>query len=563
MAIVFSCQCGKQIKVADKFAGRSGKCPACGGAITIPHPEPVDADPDLIYAALGANTQSDPEPAASSECNACGKTMPNGSVLCLHCGFHSVSHTYLKVANAADAKEEVSKAPLLSLGGIDLNWWKIALVVIPLASISYWYFTGPARDVLVLSVQPVDVVESIHNGKTREPFSLFTQEGDLSLGIKAPKSKSNPNPMIGGTDEVYSLGSDDKLIVVGPGDSGNHIAIEVALKQGTIRDMDRISRYDSLIKEGDFKLVPLDGGAPIDARLLYKQFESSAEIDIGGADTSNYEALFPTQPTQIDVEREFGSINGTASWRQPNAKGEVTFSASYPYGDYPAPKGINANGKIKLTTDTGTTVNMNYNSGTLNVDWSPDASGWWAKDVYRHMSQPSPWYRYHFGLLFKRPQVGGDYQLTYCGKHVATVSIDPAPPPKTPAVSPIKRANSNSKPASSSSNNPMAYFKVLADARQQARGIVSASNMRQLGLGLQVYLDQNGQVWPDSLEQLESVMSGYEQVMVNPRTGEDPGFIYVRPESGADPTTTAVLYESFQGKPDPNGAILYANGQIE
>ncbi len=563
MAIIFSCQCGKQIKVADKFAGRSGKCPACGGMITIPYPDPpdTDTDPDLIYEALGPKTDPEPQPAASGVCNACGKPMPAGSVLCLQCGFHSVSHTYLKVANAKDAKEKVAKAPLLSLGGVEFRWWTIALIVIPIAAVSFWYYTGPARDVLVLNVETVSVIESIHNGQTREPFSLFTQQGDLSLGIKAPKSKSHPNAMIGGTEETYSLGSSDKLIVLGPDESGGHIALQVALKQGTIRSMNRISGYDSIIKADDFKLVPIGGGKPVDARLLSKRFEKGAELDIGGAQTTNFRAMFPNEPTELKTERNSGTISGQAFWRQPNAKGEITFYASYPFGEYPAAKGLTANGKVELTSNAGTTVNMQYTGGTLQVDWDPDASGWWAKDKYTHMSQPSPWYRYHFGLLFKRPQVGGEYQLTYCGKHIATVSVDPAAPPKTPMASPMKRVNSKNKPASTS--NPLAYFKVMGDARQQARGIVSASNLRQLGLGLQIYLDQHGQVWPDSLEQLEGVMSGYEQVMVNPRTGEEVGFIYVRPERGAEPSTTAVLFESLHGKPDPNGAILYADGHIE
>lgn len=565
MAIVFSCQCGKQIKVADKFAGRSGKCPACGGAITIPTPDAPDVDTDLLYEALGPAIDRDPEPADAPDdgtaCGACGKPMPGGAVLCTHCGFNRISLTYIKSAKAYEAKEKESRAPLLTIAGMDLHWWKLALIIIPVTVVSYWYFTGPARDLLVLNVQTVNVIESIHSGETREPFSLFTQQGDMSLGLKGPKSKSNPNPLIGG-DEVYSLGSSDKLLIIGPDKSGNHIALEVALKQGTIRDKGRISGYKSIIAGKDFKLVPADGSPPLDARLLYKKFDNGAELDIGGAQTTDYNSLFPTMPTELDMDREFGTINGKAYWSNPYATGKITFTSSYSYGDNPPAKGLNATGKLKLTNDAGTIVNMNYNGGTLNVDWDPDASGWWSKRRFDHYTQPSPWYRYHVGLLFERPDAGGDYRLTYCGKDVATVSIDPLPPPKTIGVSPIKRVNSKNKPAKSS-NNPLAYFTVLADARQQARGIVSASNLRQLGIGLQIYLDQNNQVWPDRIDQLESVMSGYELVMVNPRTGAEIGFIYVRPEPGADPSTTAVLHESFLGKPDPNGAVLYADGHIE
>ncbi len=592
MSITVTCQCGKQMKVAAKFAGRRAKCPACGEAFIIPTPEaspdvPPDVPPelppdslieppsespqdqhtqepsdnlDLLYESL-SQPGAEAQPVSADTCNACGKPMPAGAVLCTACGFHSISHTYLKVANAADANEKESKAPLLTLAGMGMRWWKVALVVIPLGAASFWYFTGPARDVLVADVQTVNLVESIHKGETREPFSLFTQQGDMSLGIKAPKSKSNPHPLIGG-DEVYSLGDDDDLLVVKPDDAGDHIMLEVGLKQGTIQSMERTIRYDSVIDSEDFKLIPSDGGPPLDARLLYKRFGSDAEVDLGGADTRDYQALFPSEPTVLDVDKANGSINGQATWSGPNARGKISFYASYPYGDYPAGKGLSANGKIKLTNHAGTSVNMAYEGDTLNVDWDADASGWWAKGKYKHMSQPSPWYRYEFGLLFERPDAGGDYQLTYCDQHVATVSIEPAPPPKVPAVSPIKRAQGQGKPAVNP-NNPLSYFTMIADARQQAKGIVSANNLRQIGLGLQIYLDQNGQVWPEQLDQIKTVMGGFDQVMVNPRTGEKVGFIYVRPEPGADPATTGVLYEAFQGQPDPNGAVLYADGHIQ
>ncbi len=565
MAITFSCHCGKQIKVADKFAGRRAKCPACGGAVTIPQPDASDIDADLVYEALGAQADRESEPAAGATCSACDKPMQEGAVFCTHCGYNRLSQTYVKSAKAYEADEKEPKAPLLVLAGIELNWWKLAVIVIPVIAIPVWYFTGPARDVHVLDVQTVNIVESINAGETREPFNLLTQEGDMSLGIKAVQSKSNPHPMIGGLEETYSLGSNDALVVTRPDESGDHIELEVALKQGAIRDMGRTSMYDSIIDGGDFKLVPIDGGTPLDARLLYHRFDSGAELDLGGADTTNYRTLFPSEPTGLDVDKESGTISGKAYWDQPHAKGQITFASSYSDGDYPAAKGLNANGKVTLTNNAGTTVNMDYAGGSLNIDWDPGATGHWSKRRYDHYSQFSPWHRYHFGLLFKRPEDGGKYKLTYCDKPVATVLIDPAPPPKTPSVSPVKRAKAKNKAAapSSSSNNPLEYFDVLVAGRQQARGIVSASNMRQIGLGLQIYLDQNGQVWPDRLDQLRNVLSGYELVMVNPRTGDNPGFIYIRPEPGAEPTTTAVLFESSQGKPDPNGAVLYADGHIE
>ncbi len=568
MAITFSCQCGKQIKVAEKFAGRRGKCPACGDVISIPElePEPLgdQADADLIYEAL--SPQSDPQPVqhqpeAGSACNACGKPMSAQAIICTHCGFHKISHTYMKSAQGAEPAEKESKVALFNIAGFGLRWWKLAIVVLPLAIAGYWYFTGPARGVLVIKSQAVNLIETIHTGETREAFSLFTQQGDMSLGIKGTQSKSNPNPFIN-NEEHFSMGGSDDVLVISPDDDGKYIALQVALQQGTIRDNDRTSQYDSIIKGEDFKLIPADGGAPVEGRLLYSTFEDEIEIDIGGAETSNPEALFPSEPTTLDMTREFGSINGEAAWNDPKARGQITFSASYSTGDMPAAKGLYANGRIKVFNDAGDDANLVYEGGTLTIKWDAGDEGWWSKDKFRRQSQMNPYYRYNFGLLFERPRGGGDFDITYCDKVVASVYFEPLPQPKLPPVSPIKSANSNAQP-NPPTNNPLAYFKVLSDARGKARGIVSASNLRQLGIGMHLYLEQNNGQWPDRIDQLQSIMPGYEEVMKNPRTKERIGFIYTKPEPGAAPATTPVIHESWQGKPDPNGAVLYADGHIQ
>ena len=48
MAIEFSCQCGKQIKVSEKFAGRRAKCPGCGEPVVIPNAEGSRTTPSVV-----------------------------------------------------------------------------------------------------------------------------------------------------------------------------------------------------------------------------------------------------------------------------------------------------------------------------------------------------------------------------------------------------------------------------------------------------------------------------------------------------------------------------------
>ena len=65
-----------------------------------------------------------------------------------------------------------------------------------------------------------------------------------------------------------------------------------------------------------------------------------------------------------------------------------------------------------------------------------------------------------------------------------------------------------------------------------------------------------------TLDEIEPYLSGYRSLLVNPRTNADPGFIYEKPPAGADPGSTPVIWESFNGQKDPNGATLYGDGSI-
>jgi hypothetical protein len=71
MPITFDCDCGKQFTVADEFAGKRTKCPACKSALTVPETTPTPpaaeeealSDEDKAFRALAE--APDPEPTAA------------------------------------------------------------------------------------------------------------------------------------------------------------------------------------------------------------------------------------------------------------------------------------------------------------------------------------------------------------------------------------------------------------------------------------------------------------------------------------------------------------------
>ena len=569
MAIEFSCECGKQIRVADQFAGRRAKCPGCGQPITIPQPDtPADEfDGDLLYEAIGG-TKDDPVPAEQVNCPHCHHAMAPNAVVCTHCGYNRVARSHVQLAqDDGKKKKRESGAPLFSFAGMDFGLVKLVIVLALIIGPPAWYFMGPGKSMHIQEMQIVSVVPTITSGEVSEPVS--SGGAPLIQMVKQVNKDNDPPPLDKADEAVYAIGGSDDLVVSKPDDDGDHILLRVSLRQQTIRDKGSTSLYDSIIKGSDFKLEPTGGGAGIDgAQFLYHAFEQGrVELNLSMADTSSYKAMFPIEPTQVDVDRESGLINGTAYWNQPTAKGKVTFTSFYATGDMPAVKGLSGEGRLEVFNDLGATVDMYYKGDDLEISWDTKSTGWWSMGRYEQPSSDWPWYRYEFALLFERPQKAGYYNITYRGSKLGKIFLEDKPVPKPPPVSPIKRARirqqGGSSAGGSSNPNPLDYFTLLAEARKQAQGIVSASNLRQIGLGLQMYLDQHGQQWPDRLDDLKTMIDGFDAIMVNPRTKTRPGFIYIKPEPGADPATTAVVFENWQGQPDPNGAVLYADGHIE
>src|SRR5215831_9093126 len=69
MPIDLTCSCGRQLRVADEYAGRQGRCPACGAVLEIPQrdalvsrsaPSPIDEAQGLTATpGLGGPVQPD------------------------------------------------------------------------------------------------------------------------------------------------------------------------------------------------------------------------------------------------------------------------------------------------------------------------------------------------------------------------------------------------------------------------------------------------------------------------------------------------------------------------
>jgi hypothetical protein len=91
MPITVACNCGKRFRVRDEHAGKRGKCPSCGAAVTIPAP--------------GAEA---PQSGARA-CPACARPLAPEAVLCVNCGYDTRAGKKLSVRTSVAALEQGKK----------------------------------------------------------------------------------------------------------------------------------------------------------------------------------------------------------------------------------------------------------------------------------------------------------------------------------------------------------------------------------------------------------------------------------------------------------------------
>ncbi|MEM9914966.1 MAG: hypothetical protein AAF911_08395 [Planctomycetota bacterium] len=562
------------MRVDDKFAGRRSTCPACKASLVIPEDVPtlelLPEDRRTYDNVIIPSPKPAPPPPPAPD--AAGTPEKSGSD-------EWRDPRLVRLDRLREEEEAANRPPWWNREFVNFFGWKVTpvwmlLIPVVLAGVGVWYQRGPGRAAQVNFASPVFVVEVLDTGETQKPFGSGAGNttwgtalggGGATGGVVTQYTDASGKPR----SNVFSVGGRDELLVTQADPDGDHVLLEVALQQKIFNNEGQTSGSDNILKDAEFELrrssqLP---GSGVTGRLVTATFDQPIDIELAAAQTSNYSALLPASatPDRLDEQKIPGVINGEAEYALGRTRGTVSFTASRSVQGYPAMKGLTGSGQLVTThaDADGPTVTADYRGGTLNVSWDAGAQAHWAVSRLVDASRTSPFDRVTFALLFPRPDDAGEYTLSFAGRDVATVKLGRAKQPSAPAPSPIASNRPGGPQAQSkNSNSPLAYFDVLRDARSQAKGIVSANQMRQIGFGLQMYLDQNNGRFPDSLLDLRSVLPQLEQLMENPRTGDRPGFIYEKPAPGVAPSQAPVLFESLNGQKDPDGAVMYGDGSI-
>jgi hypothetical protein len=88
--------------------------------------------------------------------------------------------------------------------------------------------------------------------------------------------------------------------------------------------------------------------------------------------------------------------------------------------------------------------------------------------------------------------------------------------------------------------------------------------MKELMLGIMNYRTVNDGRWPDDLSEIESLIpnADFKQLMINPVTGDNPGYEYVRPSDSTGLETTVILYQLRDGQRATDLRVGLADNQL-
>ncbi len=111
---------------------------------------------------------------------------------------------------------------------------------------------------------------------------------------------------------------------------------------------------------------------------------------------------------------------------------------------------------------------------------------------------------------------------------------------------------------------------LIGGRSDEAKAAVSASNMHQFHIAINAFRvehragfgegDSGPLGYPLQLEDVRPYVGDYDQLIKNPRTGDDPGYEYVPPTEHM--ANVPLIYELKGGQRDPEGWVLYVDGSI-
>ncbi len=591
MTIPVTCpSCQKQFRAPLEAAGRRARCKGCGEVLTIPKAKSEEAMAPIDLSGL-EETESTAPPVeltadASPRCPSCHAVMPNGAVLCTSCGYHTAAQRRLKATASREAAAEGSRRmPNLDLHvmGFQLGpKFFIALAI--LIATTIWWITGPAQLAHVYEIASVNTTPIVDKLRIAGSDNFFSSQIASGLGARMSGAESDA-PNTGTTAIPRTVGGHDQVVLIRPGQDGPQLLVRVSLSQKLLHQYKQLKNGRAYFVTSMFRLKDADGkDQPLHGHFLHEALNGRVRFDLVSGESNDVTALLPPdqEPTLREEKRERsgGISRATYAWDGSTGLSGALTATSFLHAsqaEIPGISGLSATGRLSRHDDDGLIVNYVYNGTHAQVQWEgAGAEGWWATDHYDAEESINYLAKHELTLIIDAPPSEGwslyyqDYLLADLPTHPAAANAIRVAFSPAPAQTPTTNALDDDSAPVSKTGDPhvLDYFRLIAQAHKRVKGLASVSNLQQLGIALLLYTDQNGGRLPDTLNELAFSLGGQgEALLFNPRTKENPGFIYVKPADTLDQignrSTTVLIYEARNGKIDPSGAMLYADGRVE
>ena len=105
-------------------------------------------------------------------------------------------------------------------------------------------------------------------------------------------------------------------------------------------------------------------------------------------------------------------------------------------------------------------------------------------------------------------------------------------------------------------------LRMTESALLASRKETSRQNIHKLQTALFEHVAENNEQWPASLDEVKDQVQDFDQLMVNPVTEDNPGYLYVAPKYKSNSSRTVVLYQLNKGKVDRTLKVGYADGHV-
>lgn len=405
-----------------------------GGTLQIPppsapptRPQPESSLDDLASVEPLATEQVDSRPAPKpgmTTCPYCKAQYPFRDPFCPKCGRDDLGHVHDTGSNKKN--QETARLRIMGIPCTPVSISITAVIMLLFGYLGYWFITGPAANFRYYDMALVDAEVLMTTAVTRRTGPVMPGIGALGGGgfgggggdaTRAGSSTLEDDP------GFLAAGSRDPIYACKPNPAGQHVILDVAIRQSMLDNNNSRSGYDMVLVSDNFTIR--QGDTVIPTTILMEPLPNKVDIDLSTG-ASDIKVAYPPDivPEEIDWD-DYNKlpIKGEATFKGAKGlTGNISFYIFALHPDAINAKGMTINGQLGYVSPNGIKANYTYNGGGMKLDVDPVCEVWRGVPDEKFKADWSPYHQFRFRLIFDRP-AKGKYGVYFQDIHVMNVKI--------------------------------------------------------------------------------------------------------------------------------------------